>query len=96
MHLEASPTRGNQLDLGVRVLAANLGRQTDGPWLVVSDLAVLDGDLHRQVWLALKLTRRERHADVRRESPDDRILARDDASQRIHLRDQQPIILLQL
>jgi hypothetical protein len=52
VHLEASAARRNHLDLGVRELAANLGRQTDGPWLVVSDLTELDRDFHRREWWA--------------------------------------------
>jgi hypothetical protein len=46
-HLEATAARRNQLDVGVRMLLADLGRQTDGPWLVVSKRAVFDRDLHR-------------------------------------------------
>jgi hypothetical protein len=49
VHLEAPAARRQHLDLGVRERAANLGRQTDGPWLVVSDLTELDRDLHRRV-----------------------------------------------
>ena len=49
VHLESPATRGDELTLGVWVLGANLGRQTDGPWFVISDLAELDRDLHRDV-----------------------------------------------
>jgi hypothetical protein len=44
---ESSAARGNHLDLGVRVRLTNRGRQTDGPWLVVSYRAILDRDAHR-------------------------------------------------
>lgn len=46
VHLEATSARRRQLDVGVRILATNLGRQTDGPGFVVSKSAVLDGDRH--------------------------------------------------
>jgi hypothetical protein len=36
----------DELDLGMRIRAPNLGRQTGGPWLVVSDDAELDRNLH--------------------------------------------------
>ena len=36
----------NQANLSVGVSLANLGRQTGGPWLVVSDDAEFDGDGH--------------------------------------------------
>ena len=44
--LEPAARRGNQLNLGPRELALELGRQTGGPWLVVSDDAVFDRDAH--------------------------------------------------
>jgi hypothetical protein len=44
---EPAAARRYHLDLGCRELLANRGRQTDGPWLVVSDRAVFDGDPHR-------------------------------------------------
>jgi hypothetical protein len=46
MHLEPSAARRNQLYLLTRYGAANLRRQTDGAWLVISDGTVLDRD-HR-------------------------------------------------
>ena len=47
LHLEDAPRRRRQLDLRVGKFALELGRQTGGPWLVVSDYAVFDRDLHR-------------------------------------------------
>ena len=46
MHLEASAFRRNKCDLGFGKRGANLGRQTDGPWFVVSKRAVFDGNGH--------------------------------------------------
>jgi hypothetical protein len=46
LHLEDAPRRRYQLDLRVGEFALELGRQTGGPWLVISDYAVLDDDLH--------------------------------------------------
>jgi hypothetical protein len=46
MHLETSAFRRNERDLGLGKLGANLGRQTDGPWFVVSKRAVFDGNGH--------------------------------------------------
>jgi hypothetical protein len=48
---EPTLPRCDELHLRGRILSTNLGRQTDGPWFVVSKRAVLDGDSH----LALKL-----------------------------------------
>jgi hypothetical protein len=45
--LEPTAARRNELDLRVREPLLDLGRQPDGPWLVVSERAVLDGDVHR-------------------------------------------------
>jgi hypothetical protein len=45
--LEPTAARRHHLDLRGRELLANRGRQTDGPWLVVSDRAVFDRDPHR-------------------------------------------------
>src|SRR5947209_13633460 len=44
-HLEYAARRLDELDVGVRVCLANLGRQTGGPRLIVSDDAILDGDM---------------------------------------------------
>jgi hypothetical protein len=44
--LEHAARRLGHLDLGVRKGAPNLGRQTGGPGLVVSDDAVFDGHEH--------------------------------------------------
>jgi hypothetical protein len=44
--LETSPAGRNELDIGVRVVPANLSRQTDGSGLVASKSAVFDGDFH--------------------------------------------------
>jgi hypothetical protein len=44
---EPPAARWDQLDLGYREFLANRGRQTDSPWLVVSDRAVFDRDPHR-------------------------------------------------
>ena len=82
VHFKAPAPRRNHLDLGVRERAADLGRQTDGPWLVVSDLTELDRDLHRRLrgLAGWKLTRRQRHADVGGEATDDGVLSRDDGA----------------
>ena len=45
-HLEHAARSLDQFDLGVGVLPLNLGRQTGGPWSVVSDCAILDTDFH--------------------------------------------------
>jgi hypothetical protein len=45
-HLKPSARRGDQLDVGIRELAADLGRQPGGPWLIVSKRAVFDRDFH--------------------------------------------------
>jgi hypothetical protein len=44
--LEASAARRLQRDLRIREFLLQLGRQTDGPWLVRSNGAVLDLDFH--------------------------------------------------
>jgi hypothetical protein len=44
--LEPTAARRHHLDLRGREFLANRGRQTDGPWLVVSDRAVFDRDPH--------------------------------------------------
>lgn len=44
--LEPSLAGGDQLHLRRWILALDLGRQTDGPWLVVSKRAVFDRDGH--------------------------------------------------
>jgi hypothetical protein len=46
LHLEHAARRLNQLHVSVGVGLADLGRQTGGPGLVVSDDAVFDGDAH--------------------------------------------------
>ena len=46
LHFEHAARRLDQLHVGVRVGLADFGRQTGGPWLVVSDDAVFDGDTH--------------------------------------------------
>jgi hypothetical protein len=50
--LEASLAGGYQLHRRLRILAFDFGRQTGGPWLVVSKRAVFDRDSH-----GTKLTR---------------------------------------
>ena len=45
-HLEPAAGTGHQCDLRGRKLTRKLGRQTGGPWLVVSNRAVFDGNLH--------------------------------------------------
>jgi len=45
-HLEDPSGGWDQLDVGVGPFPAELGRQTGGPWLVISDDAVLDRDTH--------------------------------------------------
>jgi len=44
--LEPTAARGEELHLRAGNLLTQLGRQTGGPWLVVSNGAVLDGDVH--------------------------------------------------
>src|SRR5260370_37525908 len=46
IHLEYASGGLDEFDLGVWVYLPNLGRQTGSPRLVVSNDAVLDGDLH--------------------------------------------------
>ncbi len=46
IHLEYTTRRLDELHFGVRVCLPNLGRQTGGPRLVVSNDAVLDGHVH--------------------------------------------------
>ena len=45
-HLEAAAARGLHGDGGVGIPLTNRGRQTGGPWLVVSNRAELDVDDH--------------------------------------------------
>ena len=45
-HLKDPATGGDHLHLGIGELAAQLGGQTGSPGLVVSDDAVLNGDMH--------------------------------------------------
>ena len=45
-HFKDTTGRLYQLDLSVGVAIAYLGRQTGGPWFVVSDDAEFDGDGH--------------------------------------------------
>jgi hypothetical protein len=45
-HLEDPAGGRDQLDVSVWPILAELGRQTGGPRLVVSDDAVVDGDSH--------------------------------------------------
>jgi hypothetical protein len=45
-YLEPTSLRRNQVDVRCREALANLGRQTGGARLVVSDDAVFDADLH--------------------------------------------------
>jgi hypothetical protein len=52
-NLEASPPRRDQIDRRNRKSLANLGRQTGGPGLVVSERAVFDRDLHRGVFITV-------------------------------------------
>src|SRR6185312_11476076 len=50
--LESPAARRDELDRGVRQVAANLGRQTGGPRFVVSHRAVFNRDRHRRsFWL---------------------------------------------
>ena len=51
-NLKDSPRRGNQLDSCVAELLFYLRRQTGGAALVVSNNAVLDGDMHRSSGLS--------------------------------------------
>ncbi len=44
--LEASASRWKELDIGLRILPANLSRQTGGSGLVASKSAVFDADFH--------------------------------------------------
>ena len=44
--LEDPARRAHHLDLGVGERAAQLGRQTGGAWLVVSDDAEFDAEVH--------------------------------------------------
>jgi len=46
LHFEHSAGGLDELDLRLREGLADLGRQTGGPWLVVSDDAEFDGDAH--------------------------------------------------
>ena len=46
LHFEHAARRLDQLHVGVGVGLADLGRQTGGPWLVVSNDAVFDRDAH--------------------------------------------------
>ena len=46
LHLERTAGRLDQFHVGVRVDLADLGRQTGGPGLVVSDDAVFDRNSH--------------------------------------------------
>ena len=48
-YLEPSLPRRDQLHVGPGVLLPDFGRQTDGPWLVVSKRAVLDRDGHGSI-----------------------------------------------
>ena len=45
-HLEDPAAGGDQPHLGLGELLAERGRQTGGPWLVVSDRAEFDGQAH--------------------------------------------------
>ena len=45
-HLEDPAAGGEEPHLGVRELLAKRGRQTDGPWFVVSDRTEFDGQAH--------------------------------------------------
>jgi hypothetical protein len=53
--LEKASGSFDQLHLGIRVVLFDFGRQTGSPRFVVSDYAVLDGNLH------LNLVRSEFH-----------------------------------
>lgn len=46
-HFESSLSRRNHGDIGVGPALSELSRQTGGSWLVVSECAVFDRDLHR-------------------------------------------------
>jgi hypothetical protein len=46
VHLEHAAGGFDELDLCLRKCLADLGRQTGGPWLVVSDDAEFDGYAH--------------------------------------------------
>jgi hypothetical protein len=45
-HLEPAAAAGLQRHLGLGKRLTNRGRQTDGPWFVVSDAAEFDIDAH--------------------------------------------------
>lgn len=45
-HFEAATEGRSHLDFGVGKAACDFVRQTGGPWLIVSDHAVFDSDLH--------------------------------------------------
>lgn len=85
-HLEAPACGRDQFDLGVGKLRADLGRQTDGPRLVVSKGAVFDADLHVALRVrGGKLTRRKGQTCKRRQSADDGVLSRDYRAKRVDL-----------
>jgi hypothetical protein len=44
--LEPPSSRRDQLDLRIRITLPNLGRQTGGPGLIVSNDTVFDRDVH--------------------------------------------------
>jgi len=46
LHLEHAARRLDELDLRFRKGLADLGRQTGGPWLIVSDDAEFDRHAH--------------------------------------------------
>jgi hypothetical protein len=48
--LELSPAGWNELHPRLGKRLPELGRQTGGPWLVVSNRAVLDRDFHGLTW----------------------------------------------
>ncbi len=90
-HLEDAATSLEQIDPGFGVPFANLGRQTDGPWFVVSDDAIADGDVHGHVDEGEHLSRRtyfsgwNYHTRQIRQLPDNRIAFCDLDTQRIDL-----------
>jgi hypothetical protein len=56
-HLEDPAGARDETNLGVGELLLQLGRQTGGPWLIVSDDAVLDHHAHAVLHRAGKMPR---------------------------------------
>jgi hypothetical protein len=57
LHFEDPAGGFDKLDLGIREGATDLGRQTGGPGLVISDDAEFDSDSHRPTIAALDTPR---------------------------------------